>query len=61
MERNNEVDIAFDVAKAIEWEGDMRVNFHTCHTACVVLARYVESLEGEVANLRDQLEDKQWS
>ncbi len=46
--RTPELNRAFSVAKATEWEGDMRVNFLTCARSCRVLARYCEELESAI-------------
>lgn len=46
--RTPELNRAFSVAKAIEWEGDIRVNFLTCARSCRVLARYCEELESAI-------------
>jgi hypothetical protein len=50
------LDKAFSVAKATEWEGDIRVNFLTCARSCRVLARYCEELEKEKEELELEIE-----
>ena len=51
--RTPELNRAFSVAKATEWEGDMRVNFMTAMRSCRVLARYCKELEDAIKAMHE--------
>jgi len=51
--RGLELDKAFLVASATEWEGDMRVNFMTAMRSCRVLARYCKELEDAIKAMHE--------
>ena len=48
------IETAKKIAKATEWTGDIRVNFHTAIKAASVLHKEVERLEKELEDIKER-------